>query len=74
MRLEAVFTTELDASDVVAAAPLQKKPELTLTELEQTLPHATLKLTERRPRGLVERVEGMRAAGLTGRLNAYLED
>lgn len=74
MRLKAMFTIELDASDFVAAAELQKKLEVTLSELQQTFPQATLKLTERRPRALVERIEGMRPAGITGRLNAYLDD
>jgi len=74
MRLKAMFTIELDASDFVAAAELQKKLEETLAELQQTFPQATLKLTERRPRGPAERNEGLRSTGITGRLNAYLDD
>lgn len=74
MRLKAMFTIELDASDFVAAAELQKELEITLAGLQQTFPQATLKLTERRPRGLVERSADARATGITGRLNAYLDD
>lgn len=74
MRLKAMFTIELDASDFVAAAELQKELEGTLAELQQRFPQATLKLTERRPRGLVERSVDARATGITGRLNVYLDD
>jgi hypothetical protein len=72
MRLKAMSTIEFKTRDFVAAAEFQKELAVTLTELLQTFP--TLKLTESRPRGLVERVAGMRAAGITGRLNVYLED
>lgn len=72
MRLKAMFTIELDASDFVAAAELQKKLELTLAELQQKFPQATLKLTERRQRGPADR--SVRAAGITGRMNVYRDD
>jgi len=74
MRLKAIFTIELEAGDFVAAAELQRGLEETLAELRQTFPQATLKLTERRPRGLVERNAEARVAGITGRLNVYLDD
>lgn len=73
MRLKAMFTIELEATDFVEAAGHQRVLEEKLAALRETFPGSQLKIVNARSR--LREVKGRRTLNrnVTGRLSAYAD-